>query len=298
MAGYPTDREALDRQYSPSHKIDDIDAYLSAYAGRSKAARETFGDRARNGLRYGPHRRHTLDYFPAETAGAPLLVFVHGGFWQQLDPSYFSYPAMDLCKRGVSYAALGYRLAPEANLTQIVADTRLALSWLFDRAASLAFDSRRVVLSGHSAGAQLCAMMLTCEWPAPAAPFAGALLMSGVYELEPLRHSYVNERLGMSEAEAASNSPALLDPIVRCPVVVAYAENDPAAFQRQSKTLQAAWQACLPRCELVERDGRHHFDIVLELAQPGAVMFEHALSLFERPDRPVASGTMDRQTKV
>lgn len=272
-----TDQTSHDLEYSPSSLVEDIGLYLSKYRGDSAACRAALGQTVQLDLAYGPDPRHRLDFFPAADLGAPLIVFVHGGFWCELDQTSFSFPAQAFTSAGVNYAALTYRLAPQARLTEIVADVRAALDWLAAQAGSLRFDRRRMVLAGHSAGAHLCAMAMAQPPSLAGEAFAGAILVSGVYDLEPVRRSYVNDTVGMDRDEALANSPLLQAPQLVCPAHLIVGEIETTAFKAQSRWLYDAWQPHLPAVELVERAGRNHFDILFDFADPTTALFRKAL---------------------
>ena len=267
----------LDRQYSPSRLVDSLDDYLEDYAKRSVAAREQLAGTTKIGLKYGPDARHRLDYFPVGRAGAPLMVFFHGGFWSALDESSFSFPASAFLGAGVNYASVSYRLAPLARLTEIVADARQAIGWLRSQAHNLGFDPTQIIVAGHSAGAHLAAMLMA----AGDAPFKGALLVSGVYDLEPVRLSYVNDIVRMDAAEAKANSPFFQQPVGRFATHIAVGSDETNEFKRQSALLRDSWREQLPSCTMTEYAGRDHFDILFDLADPSSTLFAETLNLLK-----------------
>lgn len=234
------DQDTLDREYSPSSCIDDLDVYLDEYARTSKAAKsDALKDSACDAdQRYGPGAEETLDLFlPAERGSAPLHVFIHGGYWQLLskDESCFAAPMFQ--QHGSLFAALNYTLAPQQTLTGIVAENRRAITWLYENADDWGFDRERIYLSGHSAGAHLAMMMLITDWPKLGLPqdvIKGVCAVSGVYDLEPVRLSYVNDVVGMDTSEAERNSPIRHSLVNHCPVILAYGDNETGEFKRQT----------------------------------------------------------------
>lgn len=274
---YPTDQETLDREYSPSHLVDSLDDYLAAYAQRSAIARDQLSGRSEIGLKYGPDARHRLDYFRTGRTNAPLVVFFHGGFWSALDESSFSFPAPAFLDAGVNYASVTYRLAPDASLTDIVGDARLAFVWLQAHATDLGFNPEKILVAGHSAGAHLAGMVMTAE-----CDLKGALLISGVYDLEPVCMSYVNDTVHMQAEEAAANSPHFKLPVAACATHIAVGSNETNEFKRQSALLHTAWERSLPRCTSREYEGRDHFDIVFDLTDPSSTLFGEALNLVNK----------------
>jgi arylformamidase len=265
------DQAELDLQYSPSSRVDDIEPYLAEYAERSAEARRILP--AHLDLPYGAEPWQRFDYFPAVRPNAPLHVFVHGGFWQQLDKSDSSFPALAFVPAGVAFAALGYGLAPEHSLDSIVADVRAGLWHLARTLAELPGSPASIHLSGHSAGAHLVAMALLTGWPPnathPADLFASATLLSGVYDLEPVRHTYVNDAVRMDADSARRNSPVLALPLRLPPLVVAVGEQETEEFGRQhAEFVAAARERGADVQDFVVGD-RNHFDLPFDLGVPG-----------------------------
>ncbi len=264
------DPATLDGEYSPSSLVDSLDFYLEAYASRSRETRAALAGNSSIALKYGPHPRHRLDFFSCGIEGAPLVVFIHGGFWCELDESSFSFPANEIINIGAHFASITYRLAPETRLGNIVADTERALGWLADNAAGMALDKERIILVGHSAGAHLAAMMMASG---VVPPIAAAMLISGVYDLAPVQKSYVNDTVRISNEEVARCSPLKLRPVQSCPVALVVGEIETDEFKRQSSELFGKWAHQLPGSDLQEQKGRNHFDILFDLARPKSDLF-------------------------
>jgi len=251
-----------EREYSPSSCIDDIVPFLRAYGERSRAAEA----RARviKDLAWGPGADETLDFFPAARPDAPLLVFIHGGYWQELSKEESLFAGADCAAAGVAYAAINYTLAPAARLDQIVDQCRRALAWLAAEGGRLGFDPGRIHVAGSSAGAHLAAMMLT---PRPV-PLAGLVLLSGVFDLAPLAGTYIDEPLRLTPADIAGLSPRYLDPGAPLPVLVAWGENETGEFKRQSRDYAAHLRAAGFAVAEDEIPAVNHFDIVFDLGDP------------------------------
>ncbi|HEX5402252.1 MAG TPA: alpha/beta hydrolase [Pseudonocardiaceae bacterium] len=259
------DQAELNRQYSPSSLVDDIGLYLAEYTSRSAEARRLLP--AHLDLPYGPQPWQRFDYFPALRPNAPLHVFVHGGFWQQLDKSDSSYPALAFVPAGVAFAALGYGLAPTHSLDTIVADVRMGLRHLATTLADLPGTPSAIHLSGHSAGAHLVAMTLLADDAADL--FASATLLSGVYDLAPVQHTYVNDAVRMDADSARRNSPLLTLPRRLPKLVVAVGEHETQEFGRQHVEFVAAARERGGQVEDLVVAGRNHFDLPLDLGVAG-----------------------------
>jgi len=266
------DQSTLDREYSPSSCIDDINVYLDEYTRTSEVARSNAlkDNSCKLDLRYGPGAEETLDLFmPAGKGSAPLHVFVHGGYWQLLSKNESCFAAPMWQQHGGYFAALNYTLAPHQTLSGIVEESERAIAWLYQHADEWGFDREHIYLSGHSAGAHLAMMMLITNWSKLGLPqdvIKGVCAVSGVYDLEPVRLSYVNDVLGMDTSEAERNSPIRHSLLNHCPVILAYGDNETAEFKRQTDEYGSILQDAGIPVTLSEIANRNHFDVILDLA--------------------------------
>jgi acetyl esterase/lipase len=206
-------------------------------------------------LRYGPEERNRIDYFAARRDG-PVLAFIHGGYWQNRAKEIFAFVAEGPLAWGINVALLGYTLAPQKRLDGIVAEIHMALKWLGKSIPMLGGDPQKLFVSGWSAGGHLTAMAMS--HPA----VRGGLAISGIYDLEPIRLCYVNDKLRLDEDEARRNSPLLLaDP--GKPISIVYGADELPELRRQSEDYAkrlGGRAAAVPR--------RNHFTILEELASP------------------------------
>ncbi|CAM5640357.1 alpha/beta hydrolase [Streptomyces griseorubiginosus] len=279
------DQGRLDAQYSPSSMVDDIRPFLDDYADRSRLARQELAAVARRDLRFGPGHDDRLDVYGPSGPGPqsrPALFFVHGGYWQQLSKEDTAFPAPAMVQAGAVYATPDYALAPRARLSDIVDQVRRAFVWLWRRAADHRIDPERIVVSGSSAGAHLAAMLLATpwrQWGLPADPIAGAVLFGGIYDLTPVRQTYVNDVVGIDGSEVQNCSPLLLTPSVRCPVVIAWGERETDEFKRQSRAFAEHLRRQGCPVTAFEQSGRNHFDSPVELAVPSTRVHAETLRL-------------------
>lgn len=274
-----------DAQYHTRAAIPEHPQILKYWADASAATRARLGGRL--DLRYGPGPNETLDFFaPAgrpPAAGAPLLVHIHGGFWRALDKRDHSFVAEPFVAAGAAVALPNYALAPAVSLEQIVLQLVRCMAWLWREAGALGVDRRRIAVVGHSAGGHLAAMLLACRWPVvdaalPEQPWRGALALSGLYELEPLRHApFLAPDLKLSAESALQLSPAWM-PAPAGPLLALVGADESAEFQRQNALIRARWgAAAVPVCATVP--GRHHMNVLHELADPAARAHGLALGL-------------------
>jgi arylformamidase len=257
-----------ERQYSPSTCLPAVTPLLQAYASRSREAESLF--RCRKDLAWGNGPDETFDYFPTDSTDAPLMIFIHGGYWQDLSKNDSLFAAPDFVANGIAFAAIEYTLAPKAKLSTIVDQCRRAVASLHQQAGVLGFNPRRIYVAGSSAGAHLAAMMLAEGWQKtyglPPFVIAGAVLLSGVYDLEPLVGTYIDAPLHLSSVDLAGLSPLRLNfgPAVR--TIVSWGENETPEFKRQSRSFAAKLRDAGFPVNAFEVAGANHFDIVFDLA--------------------------------
>ncbi len=260
----------LQAEYDNSAKIAGSSALLARLPGLAEAFRNTHPD-AEYGLRYGPTARQNLDLFwPGSSRNAPMVVFVHGGYWQLSDRSAWSHLAAGLLAHGLAVAMPSYELCPAVTMTALVAGVRTAVPMLYRR------YRRKMLAIGHSAGGHLAAMLLATDWAAqglPADVVYAALPISGLFNLPPLRRTHVNDALGMDEAEAAALSPMFLPPPDR-PMRAMVGGDEGVEYANQSRGLAVAWQGAWESLP-----GHHHFSVVADLARPGSRLVQAALEL-------------------
>jgi arylformamidase len=264
------DQRTLEREYSPSSCVQDLNTFLVQYVTRSESARVQLGTPAVH--QYGMSAVEALDFFPAAGPGAarPLLVYIHGGYWQELSKNEHAFPATALNRNAVSYCAVNYGLAPEATLDEMVERCRRALAWIARHCTQLDIDPNAIHVAGSSAGAHLTAMVGLTDWRRyglDADPIRSVILLSGVFDLRPLPLTYINDAVRMSPEDALRNSPALLVETagVFPPALVAYGDNETAEFKRQSNEFAAALGRKRGAVTLHEIAGRNHFDLPFDI---------------------------------
>lgn len=280
------DQAALDRQLNLRARWPDHPQFFSRWARDSAAVRERLPGHL--DLAYGDSPAERLDLFPAAGGTpAPLLAFIHGGYWQALDKGDYSYMAPAFNDTGVAFASLNYGLAPATTIGEMIEQVRRALAWLHHHAGDYGIDPARIVVAGHSAGGHLAAMAAATDWPAveaglPAGLLAGACSISGVYDLEPIRLSYHNQVLHIAPEESVPWSPLHGLPGDAPPLLLAVGSEETGEFLRQHAEYAAAWQGHgLPLVE-VDMTGLHHFTAVDALADRGHALHAAMQQLLHR----------------
>ncbi len=253
------DRTALDAAYNNSAAVADsaaLMADLRARADRLRSEMPRYLD-----LRYGAAPRNRIDYFPAQAPG-PVLIFIHGGYWQMRAKEDFSVLARGPLAHGIGVAMVGYTLAPDVPLDGIVDEIRAAIRFIADDGDGYGGDASRLYVAGWSAGGHLTALVL--DEPG----VKGGLAISGIYDLEPMRRCYINDKLRLDEHEANRLSPLWHLPATSVPLIVTCGGAELPELRRQSAEFAAArLRAGLPG-RFVELAGRNHFTILEDLASP------------------------------
>jgi arylformamidase len=252
------DRAALDTAYDNTGAVADSQAYRARWWESSAAIRAE--PESRLDMRYDVRPRATLDYFPCGKTAAPLFVFIHGGYWQRNEKERFSFVVPGPRSRGINVAVPGYTLAPDATLTDIVAEIRSALNFLVERARELSFDSNNIYVGGWSAGGHLAA--LVADHPA----VRGAIPISGIFDIGPIALGVLNEKLQLTADEVESLSPIRNLPDQSPPIKLFVGAAELPELRRQSEDYaKAAGERGLP-VTLTTLPGHHHFSILNEFA--------------------------------
>ena len=231
---------------------------------------------------YGTGPGETLDIFRTRGESRALLTFLHGGFWRALDKSDFSFVAAPFVGHGVTVAVVNYALAPAVTVETIVSQMLAAHAWLYRNCGRYGAPRGGIYVSGHSAGGQLAAMMLAAVWSAyarglPDDLVKGGLAVSGVYDLEPLRHVSFNSDLRLDARAARKLSPATYRPLRTVPLYTAVGGEESGEFQRQNRLIARSWKHCFRRD--IPMPGLHHLGVIEALGDPGSALFAGALEM-------------------
>ena len=232
---------------------------------------------------YGQGEAETMDIFPGVGPSRGTLSFIHGGYWRSRDKANFSMLARTYRAAGFTVAIPNYALCPSVTIETIVRQMLRAHAWIYRNVGRYGGDANRLIVSGHSAGGQLAAMMLACDWnryetDLPADMVKGALTVSGIYDLMPLRRTSMNADLKLDQNAALVGSPVTYLPSRPVPLVTAVGATESAEFRRQCQLLSSRWQHCLLASIVVP--GSNHFTIVENLCLRGSVLYDAVMDLF------------------
>jgi arylformamidase len=276
------DRAFCERQYDPTTMAPDADDVRRHRLALAADARSRF--RVVADVPFGTTPKERVDIYPARGDSRAVMVFIHGGYWQRLDKQDLAFLAASFVPAGVTLVQVNYNLAPAVTIDRIVEEVRGACTWIWHNIGAYGGDRNRIYIGGNSAGGHLTAMMAATDWTkvddgVPPDLMKGGLAISGIYNLEPIRYTSINDAVRLDRDSAARNSPCHLSPTLRGPLLLPVGELESDEFQRQTRLLAAAWEPLAPK--VLPVDGRHHYSILLDLADPGSDLFREALRLMD-----------------
>jgi acetyl esterase/lipase len=246
---------------------------VAGWDRRSGEMRAGYGDHL--DLRYGPRERNRIDFLKAGD-GAPTLLFIHGGYWQTRAKETFAVFAGGPMAHGINVALIGYTLAPDATLDQIVAEIHHGLDFLAAKLPALGGDPDRIVVSGWSAGGHLTSMALSHPH------VRAGMAISGIFDLEPIRHSYLNVKLGLDEATSRRNSPMMQAGGVLKPLSLVVGSAELPLLRKQTADFAGHRAKYGLPVTYEEIPGANHFSIMDELVSPVGRITTLIRQLFER----------------
>ncbi|MEN9689069.1 MAG: hypothetical protein RI998_1066 [Pseudomonadota bacterium] len=275
-----------DRVYNNRALVPDFANHLAQWAADSQAVRETAP--CLTDLRYGTGPSENLDIFTTAPAKAPVLVFLHGGYWRALDKSDHSFVAPSLTAEGVCVVVPNYALCPLVTIPQIVMQMVKALAWVWRHIDTWGGDPERIHVAGHSAGGHLAAMMMACDWQRyapdlPADLVKSALSVSGLYELDSLRRSpLLQEALRLDDQQVLQASPAWMPAPQQGVLHSVVGGLESEAFLAHNQLIQQAWgPERVPVAEVLP--GLHHFSMMTALTTPGHALNKQLRQLCKAP---------------
>lgn len=273
----------LDEQYNNRARVPDHARIFERWATASALTRERSSRRL--DLRYGDGPNETLDLFLSPRAKAPVLLFIHGGWWRAFDKSDHSFLAASFLADGAMVVIPNYALCPAVTIEQIALQMVRAVQWTVRNAALYGGDPSRIVVAGHSAGGHLAAMLLCCDWASVGLrpqTVKAAVAVSGLFDLAPIaRTPMLKDDLQLTPESVRRLSPAgFAAPKGRLCAFVGADESE--EFRRQNQLIREAWGArVVPVCEEVPRT--NHYTVLHELADPASRMHQLTAELLQLP---------------
>jgi arylformamidase len=261
--GFST-QEELDAQYNLQNSVPNFQQYVEFYENNSREAREQLD--CHLDVPYGPTLAERLDLFPSMQTGAPILIFIHGGYWYRFSSKEFSFVARGPVSAGVATVVTNYALCPKVTLEEIVRQSRATLAWVYENAEGIGGDRARLYVCGHSAGGHLSAMLALTDWEDdygfPADIIKGVFPISGLFDLRPFPYTYLQPKLQLTWGEVLRNSPILRIPDVAPPLLVTYGSEETPELCRQSEDFLAAWKSKGLDGDLLSLRGKNHYDVL------------------------------------
>lgn len=258
-----TTQDEIDAAYNPSVGLDS-QAIMAHFHQRAEQARSTLDYLAK--VPYGPTLDETLDIFPAEQAGAPVLVFIHGGYWRSLSAADFSGIALGPRALGMTVVLIDYSLCPKVGIDEITRQARAAVAWVLRHIERYNGDPQRVSIAGHSAGGHLAAMCLQTDWVGEyglsGQPLRAGVLVSGLFDIAPLRYSYLQPMLQLDDGVIRRNSPMFGCQASLTELLVTWGGRESSEFERQSSSFLQRWQEAGNTGALLRQADADHFTVL------------------------------------
>jgi arylformamidase len=250
-------QEQLNDQYNTRLQVPDYTNYFDRWERLSRQTAE-YNTNLKD-IPYGDHPAERLDIFPAKIHHSKTLVFIHGGYWHLLDKDMFHFLAGHFLKYDVTTVIINYPLAPQSSIDKIAASCRKALRWIHDNIIRFNGDPSELYLLGHSAGGHLACMLLVTE---EAKYVRSMISLSGLFRLEPVMLSYLNDSIGMDRENAIKSSPTFLNPVNNCPILLVTGKEETDEFKAQSEELYQCWKSKCSHIELLEVPKKNHYSIL------------------------------------
>ena len=267
-----TSQEEIDSEYNIENLVPNRLALIEGMAAESARVREEL-----NGVldvAYGPTLDETMDIFPAARAGAPILVFIHGGYWRSFSHKEFSLVARGPVAHGMTVAVINYSLCPKVMIPEITRQSRAAVAWMHREGPQFNGDPERLFICGHSAGGQQAAMLATTDWAGeyglPPDTVKGGVAISGIFDLAPLIYSYVQPKLLLTHEIIRRESPLFNIPSSAPPLLLSLGANESLEFHRQAAVFHDAWKANGLEAQLLVQTGKNHMTAIEDLARQGS----------------------------
>lgn len=259
---YDTQQE-IDREYDVENAVANFPDYINNYVKASQLTRKLLKNRVT--IAYGHTLMERLTVYPATNPNAPVLVFVHGGYWKLGLGDDYDFVAMGLSLANFTVVIVNYALAPNVTIPEIVRQVRASVAWTAKNIDAYNGDPTRIFIAGHSAGGHLAAMTMLTNWQEyglSKVVIKGVLAISGLYDLEPVSQTFVEPALRITADQVLSSSPIRLISSSAIPLIVAWGANETAAFIKQSSNYLKAWQDAGNNGSSLVISGANHFSIL------------------------------------
>lgn len=263
------DQRALNRQYNNRLQVPDHSIHTDMWETMSRQTEQEYS--SVKDIAYGELARERLDIYPSSKLKSKTLIFIHGGYWRNMDKKTFHFIAKAFHSYDITTVVITYPLAPEFTVGQIVFSCRRAVHWVHENISKYNGDPEEIYIAGHSAGGHLAVMMMTEDSRYPNPDVKGVCSMSGLFNLLPVQLSEVNETLQMDKIMASKNSPVQLQPAVHCPLLLTVGADETKEYKDQSDELYKKWSGFVP-VQLLELKGLNHYSIIEDLLNVNSLL--------------------------
>ena len=275
------DQQQLNGQYNTRLSVPDYSAYFNRWEKDSLETQKKFS--LFKDICFGTHPDECLDIYPAGSPGSKTVIFIHGGYWHLLDKTLFHFLSATFIAHNITSVYINYRLAPAATIDEIVSSCGQAVNWVRDNISRYSGNPSEIYVLGHSAGGHLASMLMT----EPDFSFLKAVVsLSGLFSLEPIRLSYLNEMVRLDAASTERNSPVFLNPLNHCPLLLITGADESEEFKTQSTELYKSWKQNPDSIELLEIPGKNHYSILETVTEEGSVVQSAILRLMNIQTNP------------
>ncbi|MGE0859784.1 MAG: alpha/beta hydrolase [Gammaproteobacteria bacterium] len=276
-----TTQEEIDQQYNIEVAVGDMRPYVEWFVNGSARARDEL--ECVLDVPFGPTRDETLDIFPAAEPDAPVLVFIHGGYWRILSNKEFSLVARGPVARGVTVVVTNYSLCPKVTIEEITRQSRAAVSWVVNNIARYNGNPERLYVAGHSAGGQQVGMLVATDWLGeyglPPNVIKGGMPISGLFDLRPFRHSWLQPKLQLNADLIERQSPLFHVPEQGPPLLVTLGDDESEEFHRQSADFVATWRARGLTASEFAQPGKNHLTAIAGFEDPASALMEALMTM-------------------
>jgi arylformamidase len=260
------DQSQIDPQLDIENHIWDIIPYFDTFLSRSA---QTLGSLEHEvDIPVGARDEERIDVFPAKQKGAPIIIFIHGGWWRLGTRKLFNFCVKGLADLGFTCISSDYALCPKVGIPDITAASRLAVAWAYRNAESINGDPERIFVTGHSAGGHQVGMLAVTDWQEyglPSDVIKGGIPISGLFDLRPFRYSWLQPKLQLTGDVVFNESPLFHIPESGPPLLVALGGTESVEFHRQSEEFVAAWRERGLRADYFDVEGEDHNTNVFRL---------------------------------
>jgi len=275
-------QQALDAQYDVENAVTNFADYIADYQQSSQDARKLLKNR--KVIAYGPTQMERLTIYPANEPEAPVVIFIHGGYWKMGIGDDYDFIALGPSKAGFTVVVVTYGLAPVVTIPEMVRQVRAAIAWTAKNIGAFNGEPSGIFLAGHSAGAHLAAMCAStdcADYGLPQDTIKGILAVSGLYDLLPVSQTFVQGSLRISAEQILSSSPARQIYASHIPMTIAWGSHETVAFQNQSSDYLQSWIMAGNQGKSLIVENANHFSILESFKDPDGLMTGALLALMD-----------------